>query len=161
LITEPRFFWHGSGTPPPELRSLACRRQWWGVVCWIAPIRNVRARGARFRRSQGHRHEFRPVAIIAGAHINTHSILGRIVPEMRGRGAGAASQRQLVDYLFSTTKAHRIWAGTEVENVAEQRALERCGFTQEGRLRGTHFRAGQWRDSFIYGIVRDDVSVQR
>jgi RimJ/RimL family protein N-acetyltransferase len=84
-----------------------------------------------------------------------------IVPEMRGRGAGAASQRQLVEYLFSTTKAHRIWAGTEVENVAEQRALERCGLTQEGRLRGTHFRAGQWRDSFIYGIVRDDVSVQR
>lgn len=71
-----------------------------------------------------------------------------IVPEMRGRGAGAAAQRLLVEYLFSTTTAFRIWAATEAENIAEQRALERSGFSQEGRLRGTHFRDGQWRDSF-------------
>jgi RimJ/RimL family protein N-acetyltransferase len=80
-----------------------------------------------------------------------------IVPEMRGRGVGAAAQRLLVEYLFSTTSAHRIWAGTEIENVGEQRALERCGFTQEGRLRGTHFRDGRWGDSFVYGIIRDDI----
>lgn len=80
-----------------------------------------------------------------------------ILPEMRGRGAGAGAQRLLVEYLFSTTRAHRIWAGTEAENIAEQRALDRCGFKQEGRLRSTHFRDGLWRDSFIYGIVRDDL----
>jgi RimJ/RimL family protein N-acetyltransferase len=65
-----------------------------------------------------------------------------IVPEMRGRGAGAAAQRLLVEYLFSTTTAFRIWAATEAENIAEQRALERSGFRQEGLLRGTHFRDG-------------------
>ena len=81
-----------------------------------------------------------------------------IIPEMRGRGVGATAQRLLVEYLFSTTPAFRIWAATEVENIAEQRALERSGFSQEGRLRGTHFRAGNWRDSFIYGIVRGDIS---
>jgi [ribosomal protein S5]-alanine N-acetyltransferase len=80
-----------------------------------------------------------------------------IVPEMRGRGAGTAAQRLLVEYLFSTTTAFRIWAATEVENIAEQRALERSGFSQEGLLRGTHFRNGKWRDSFIYGIIRDDI----
>jgi RimJ/RimL family protein N-acetyltransferase len=51
-----------------------------------------------------------------------------------------------------------VWAATEVENIAEQRALERSGFSQEGRLRATHFRDRQWRDTFIYGIVRDDIS---
>jgi [ribosomal protein S5]-alanine N-acetyltransferase len=81
-----------------------------------------------------------------------------IVPEMRGRGAGAAAQRLLVEYLFSTTTAFRIWAATEVENIAEQRALEHSGLIREGRLRGTHFRDGQWRDSFVYGIIRDDIS---
>jgi len=35
-----------------------------------------------------------------------------IVPEMRGRGVGAAAQRLLVEYLFSTTTAFRIWAAT-------------------------------------------------
>jgi [ribosomal protein S5]-alanine N-acetyltransferase len=81
-----------------------------------------------------------------------------ILPEMRGRGAGVAAQRLLVEYLFSTTTAFRIWAATEVQNFAEQRALERCGFSQEGRLRGTHLRDGQRRDTFIYGITRDDIS---
>jgi RimJ/RimL family protein N-acetyltransferase len=78
-----------------------------------------------------------------------------IVPEMRGRGVGTAAHKLLVDYLFSTTPTYRIWAGTEVENVAEQRALERSGFRQEGLLRGHHFRGGRWRDSFIYGLTRD------
>jgi RimJ/RimL family protein N-acetyltransferase len=53
-----------------------------------------------------------------------------IVPEMRGRGAGAAAQRLLVEYLFSTTTAFRIWASTDAGNIAEQRALERSGFRQ-------------------------------
>lgn len=79
-----------------------------------------------------------------------------IAPEHRGRGAGTEAQRQLVDYLFSTTPCHRIWAGTEVENIAEQRALEHAGLLREGRMRGGHFRDGQWGDSYIYGITRND-----
>ena len=46
--------------------------------------------------------------------------------------------------------------GTEVENIAEQRALERAGLLREGCLRGHNFRDGQWRDSYIYGITRND-----
>lgn len=79
-----------------------------------------------------------------------------LAPEYRGRGAGTDAQRPLVDYLFSTTPCHRIWAGTEVENIAEQRALERVGFTREGCLRGHHFRDGQWRDGYIFGMTRPD-----
>lgn len=79
-----------------------------------------------------------------------------IVPDMRGRGAGTAAHSLLVEYLFATTTTHCIWAGTEVDNIAEQRALERCGFRQEGRLRGHYFRDGHWRDSLIYGLTRDD-----
>lgn len=76
--------------------------------------------------------------------------------EHRGRGIGTEAQRLLVDYLFATTTAHRLEAGTEVDNVAEQRALERVGFRREGVLRGLFFRAGQWRDCVVYGLLRDD-----
>jgi RimJ/RimL family protein N-acetyltransferase len=79
-----------------------------------------------------------------------------IDPECRGRGAGTAAQRLLVDYLFSTTPCHRVWAGTEVANIAEQRALERVGLVREGCARGAHYRNGEWRDSYVYGITRDD-----
>lgn len=81
-----------------------------------------------------------------------------IVPEFRRRGAATQAQRLLVDYLFATTTAHRIWAGTEVHNVGEQTALERSGFRREGVLRGAHFRDGEWRDSVIFGVVRSDIA---
>ena len=79
-----------------------------------------------------------------------------IIPDARNRGYGTAAQAQLIDYLFATTTVHRIWAGTEVANTAEQKALERCGLRQEGLLRGHHFRDGAWRDSHIYAITRPD-----
>jgi RimJ/RimL family protein N-acetyltransferase len=80
-----------------------------------------------------------------------------LLPEHRGHGVGTRAQRLLVDHLFSTTQAHRIWAGTEADNIAEQRALEKCGFRQEGLLRQNVFRGGRWRDSYVYGLLRSDV----
>jgi RimJ/RimL family protein N-acetyltransferase len=41
-----------------------------------------------------------------------------IVPEFRGQGYGTAAQRLLTGYLFATTTAHRVEAGTDVENLA-------------------------------------------
>jgi len=79
-----------------------------------------------------------------------------LIADHRGRGVGTEAQRLLVDHLFATTATHRVQAGTEVDNVAEQRALERVGFRREGVQRGLYFRAGRWRDSVMYGLLRDD-----
>jgi RimJ/RimL family protein N-acetyltransferase len=78
-----------------------------------------------------------------------------LIPEMRGLGFGSISQRLLADYLFATTAVNRIEAGTDVDNLAEQRALEKAGFTREGVLRGAQYRAGAWHDLAIYSVVRD------
>jgi RimJ/RimL family protein N-acetyltransferase len=86
--------------------------------------------------------------------------LGVIVaPEARGQGYGTEGQRLLVRYLFSHTQLNRIEAETDIGNLAEQRALEKAGFTREGVRRGVSFRAGQWRDGVLYGIVRADVEL--
>jgi RimJ/RimL family protein N-acetyltransferase len=77
-------------------------------------------------------------------------------PAFRGRGIGTEAQRQLVDYLFTTTPVHRLQASTGLDNVAEQRALERVGFRREGVMRGVGFLDGQWRDGVMYGLLRDD-----
>ena len=79
-----------------------------------------------------------------------------LLPEHRGRGLGASAQRLLCDYLFSTTLANRIEASTEVDNVVEQRALERAGFVREGVMRGRGFVRGAWRDGVLYSRLRDD-----
>ncbi|HEX5268569.1 MAG TPA: GNAT family protein, partial [Acidimicrobiales bacterium] len=79
-----------------------------------------------------------------------------LLPDHRGRGYGTDAQRQLVDYLFSNHPVHRLEAGTEKDNIAEQRALERVGFVREGVRRAGRFRDGRWRDGVLYGLLRDD-----
>ena len=77
-----------------------------------------------------------------------------LIPSARGRGLGAVAQRMLADYLFAHTSVNRIEAMTDVENVAEQRSLEKAGFTREGTAVGAQYRAGAWHDLVVYSIVR-------
>jgi RimJ/RimL family protein N-acetyltransferase len=79
-----------------------------------------------------------------------------LLPEARGHGYGTQAQRLLVSYLFAHTPVHRIEAATEAGNVAEQRALEKAGFTREGVLRGVGWRDGDWRDGVVYSVLRTD-----
>ena len=77
-----------------------------------------------------------------------------LIPEARGHGFGSEAQRVLTDHLFATTPVNRIEAATDVDNVAEQRALEKAGFRHEGVLRGAQFRPGGWHDLMVYARVR-------
>jgi RimJ/RimL family protein N-acetyltransferase len=80
-----------------------------------------------------------------------------LIPEARGHGYGTEAQAQLVAYLFATTQTNRVEAGTDIDNVAEQRALEKAGLRREGVLRGSQFRSGAYRDLVVYALVRADV----
>jgi RimJ/RimL family protein N-acetyltransferase len=80
-----------------------------------------------------------------------------LVPDARGQGYGTEAQAQLVAYLFATTDTNRVEAGTDIDNIAEQRALEKAGLRREGVLRGSQFRAGRYRDLVVYALVRDDL----
>ncbi|CAN5903618.1 N/A [soil metagenome] len=79
-----------------------------------------------------------------------------VLPADRGRGIGTIAHRELVTYLLATTPAVRIEADTHADNVAERTCLRRAGFTEEGTLRSTAFRAGAWRDIVRYGLLRHD-----
>ena len=79
-----------------------------------------------------------------------------LLPEARGKGYGTLAQRMLARYLFTHTTVQRIEASTEVGNVAEQRALEKAGFTREGVLRSVGWRDGAYRDGVWYSMLRTD-----
>ncbi|WP_052594592.1 GNAT family N-acetyltransferase [Luteipulveratus mongoliensis] len=74
----------------------------------------------------------------------------------RGKGVGTQAQRLVADLLFRHTQVNRVEAHTDVRNVAEQRALERAGFSQEGVVRGAHWRNGRHHDGFLYSVLRDE-----
>lgn len=80
-----------------------------------------------------------------------------VTPAARGCGVGSVAQRQLADYLFAQTLVNRVEASTDVTNVAEQRALEKAGFSREGVVRGAQFRRGQWHDLVVYSRLRSDL----
>jgi RimJ/RimL family protein N-acetyltransferase len=82
-----------------------------------------------------------------------------LLPKARGQRYGTEAHRLLARYLFAHTTVHRIEADTEVENLAEQRALEKAGFTREGVMRGCGWRDGAWRDGVTYSLLRTDPPV--
>lgn len=77
-----------------------------------------------------------------------------LMPEFRGKGIGAMAQRLFSEQLLE--KYQRVEAQTDVENVAEQRALEKAGFTREGILRMAQYRDG-YHDLISYSRIRSDL----
>ncbi|MBT0771053.1 GNAT family N-acetyltransferase [Kineosporia sp. J2-2] len=79
-----------------------------------------------------------------------------IAPAARGQGVGSRAQRLVCEWLFRHTTVNRVEASTDIENLAEQRSLEKAGFTREGLLRGAQFRGGAWHDLVQYSRLRND-----
>lgn len=79
-----------------------------------------------------------------------------ISPEQRGHGYGAEAQRLLADYLLFAYPVGRVEASTDIENLAEQRSLERAGFTRDGLIRSGWWRGGRWHDMVVYSRVQGD-----
>lgn len=75
-----------------------------------------------------------------------------LLPEFRGQGIGTTAQKILSDQLLMSYQ--RVEASTDVENIAEQRSLEKAGFIREGVLRSAQFRDGQYHDLVSYSRVR-------
>jgi RimJ/RimL family protein N-acetyltransferase len=79
-----------------------------------------------------------------------------IAAEHRGKGYGTEAQQLLAAYLFSTYPVMRVEATTDIENIAEQRSLEKANFTREGVIRRAQWRAGNWHDMVLYSKLRGE-----
>jgi RimJ/RimL family protein N-acetyltransferase len=79
-----------------------------------------------------------------------------LVPSERRKGYCSEALQIMVDYLFLSKLITRIQAHTETRNVASQRVLEKTGFKREGTLRKSRFVRGEYRDWFLYSILRDE-----
>ncbi|MEU4668905.1 GNAT family protein [Amycolatopsis sp. NPDC023774] len=78
-----------------------------------------------------------------------------LLPDHRGRGLGTKAHRLLVEHLFRFTRAHRLEAFTDSENLTEQRALEKAGFHREGLMCQVTWRDGAYRDEVVYARLRE------
>jgi len=79
-----------------------------------------------------------------------------LVPNERGKGYCTEALEIMVDYLFLSKEAMRIQAQTDTRNVASQKVLEKVGFVKEGTVRKCFFFSGEWRDAYLYSILREE-----
>lgn len=79
-----------------------------------------------------------------------------LAAEQRGKGYGVEAQMLLVAYLFSTYAIMRVEASTDIENLPEQRALEKAGFKRDGVMRKAQWRSGNWHDIVVYSKLRGE-----
>ena len=81
----------------------------------------------------------------------------RTKPRERNKGYTTEAVRLIVDYLFSTKKEiERIESVTDVENMPSQRVLEKNGFKLEGELRKRFFNKGEYRNEYVYSLLREE-----
>lgn len=75
--------------------------------------------------------------------------------EYRGRGLMPRAIRIFADYAFRELQLHKLTATTYPFNPSSSRALEKAGFTFEGRLR-EHVRSrngAEYYDALVYGLI--------
>ena len=95
-------------------------------------------------------------AVAYGPGSHAWNIGIQLLPDARGQGFGAEAQRLAAGFLFAATDVNRVEASTDVENVAEQRSLEKAGFVREGITRGAQLRAGAYHDLVVYAKLRGE-----
>jgi RimJ/RimL family protein N-acetyltransferase len=79
-----------------------------------------------------------------------------LAPKERNKGYCTEAVKLMVDYLFLSKDLVRIQAKTRQENKASQKVLEKAGFKREGTVRQSMFIRGEWRDLFLYSILREE-----
>ncbi|MEO8679260.1 MAG: GNAT family protein [Vicinamibacterales bacterium] len=78
-----------------------------------------------------------------------------------GTGVFAEGARLVLDFAFDVVGANRLEARACVANGRGNGALRKVGAVQEGTLRRSFLRNGQYHDQVLWGILADDWRLQR
>jgi len=73
-----------------------------------------------------------------------------------GTGVFPASAELVLGFVFDTLGVHRLEARAAVRNGRGTAALRKVGAVQEGLLRKSFLRNGEYLDQVLYAIVSDD-----
>jgi len=74
----------------------------------------------------------------------------------RNKGYCTEAIKIIVDHIFLSKDTVRVQAHTDARNEASQKALEKAGFKREGIVRKGFFIRGEWRDCYLYSILREE-----
>ena len=79
----------------------------------------------------------------------------RVDPRSWNKGICTEALKRVVDFIFSETTLDRLHVEADIENIASNTVLKKCGFTHEGCVRNG--KMGMRYCTYnIYGYIRDD-----
>ena len=79
-----------------------------------------------------------------------------IVPSSRGTGVFLESARLVGSFTFGTIGTHRLEAGVLLQNGRANGALRKLGAVQEGVLRRSLRRHGEFFDQVLWSLLKED-----
>ena len=77
-------------------------------------------------------------------------------PDHHGRRYGSDAAGRLVRYAFEDRNLRRLTAHVGSFNDASVGLLESLGFEREGTMREATWFRGDYRDAYMYGLLRDE-----
>jgi ribosomal-protein-alanine N-acetyltransferase len=78
-----------------------------------------------------------------------------------GQGFASEAAGAAIDHVFATTDLDQLTADVDPDNAASIRLLERLGFVKTGYAERTWCIAGDWKNSFYYGLSRPNWFTRR
>ena len=79
-----------------------------------------------------------------------------IAKEYHGKGYAYEAMMNVMDFLFTQQKKHRIIASIDPRNKASKSLIERLGFRKEAHFVESFFQDGEWLDDVQYGILNNE-----
>lgn len=95
--------------------------------------------------------------ILSNNRFRLGEIFYKFFPDYWGKGYATEVARKLITVGFEDLNLHKIEAGTDVENQASIRVLEKVGMVREGLRRKILPIRGEWRDGYLFALVEDDL----
>ena len=105
---------------------------------------------------------WRPAGVMAYDVSNRRSRIAHLSglavhPDFRGRHLSDEAAQVLQRYLLLDLDYHRLQLEIYAFNERAIRHAERSGFVREGLKRKAYWRHGEWVDSVLFGLVREDL----
>ncbi|MFC4548991.1 MULTISPECIES: GNAT family N-acetyltransferase [Halorussus] len=79
-----------------------------------------------------------------------------VLPEYQGEGYATEAMTLLLDYFFASHDKHGVQARVFSHNEPSQALLGRLGFEREAVLRENRFVEGDYRDEYVFGLLREE-----
>ena len=83
-----------------------------------------------------------------------HLMIGNA--ENRHKGIGTFAVKEMLDHAFLNLNLQRVELESLASNTISHRAYEKYGFTKEGVKRRAVYKEGQYKDMYIFSILKEE-----